>query len=56
MENLRKKSQTEILQIKSPFTLTQKHSDRQRQIPKFKEKTEIKENMRRNLSQTTQQL
>jgi hypothetical protein len=59
-----KKNQTEILEIKSPFSQTkntvevyssilEQVEDR---ISELKDKTEIKEKNRRNLSKTTQEL
>jgi hypothetical protein len=64
MENLRRKNQTEILQIKSPYSQTKNtvedHSSRLEQvedrISELEDRTEIKEKNRRNLSQTTQEL
>jgi hypothetical protein len=64
MENFRRKNQTEILEIKSPFSQTKNtvevHSIRQEQvedrISELKDKIEIKENNGRNLSQITQDL
>jgi hypothetical protein len=64
MENLRKKNQIEIMEIKRPFSQTKNtvagHSSRLQQvedrISELEEKTEIKEKNRRNLSQTTQEL
>jgi hypothetical protein len=63
MENLRKKNQPEILEIKSPFSQTkntvESHSSRLEQvedrISELKDKIEIKEKTR-NLSKTTQEL
>jgi hypothetical protein len=63
MENLRKKNQKEILEIKSPFSQTKKYSGRPlqqtrtsgRQNLRAQRKIEIKENTR-NISQTTQEL
>jgi hypothetical protein len=67
MANLRKKNQTEILEIKSPLSQTNKqknavegHSSRLEQvedrISEFEDKIEIKEKKGRTLSQTTQEL
>jgi hypothetical protein len=64
MENLRKKNQIEIMEIKRPFSQTKNtvagHLSRLQQvedrISELEEKTEIKEKNRRNLSQTTQEL
>jgi chromosome segregation ATPase len=64
MENLRKKNQTEILEIKSLFSPTkytmEGHSSRLEQvedrISELEDKIEIKEKNRKNLSQTTQEL
>jgi tRNA A37 threonylcarbamoyltransferase TsaD len=64
MENFRKKNQTEILEIKSPFSQTKNtmkgHSSILEQvedrISELKDKIEIKEKNRRNLSQTIQEL
>jgi hypothetical protein len=64
MENLRKKNQTEFLEIKIPFSQTKStvegHSSRLEQvehrISELKDKIEIKEKNRTNISQTTQQL
>jgi hypothetical protein len=67
MENLRKKNQTEILEIKSPFSQTNKqktteegHSSILEQvedrISEIKDKIELKKQNRRNISQTTQEL
>jgi hypothetical protein len=64
IENFRRKNQTEILEIKSPFSQTKNtvevHSIRQEQvedrISELKDKIEIKENNGRNLSQITQDL
>jgi hypothetical protein len=64
MENLRKKNQTEILEIKSPFSPTENtvegRSSRLEQeedrISELKDKIEIKEKNRGNLSQRTQEL
>jgi hypothetical protein len=65
IKNLRKKNQTEILEIKSPFSQTKStvegHYSRlehvEDRISKLKDKIEIKEKKnRRNLSQTTQEL
>jgi predicted nucleic acid-binding Zn-ribbon protein len=64
MENLRTKNQTEILEIKSPFSQTKNtvegHSSRLEQvenrISELEDKIEIKEKNRRNLSQTTYEL
>jgi hypothetical protein len=59
-----KKNQTEILEIKSPFSQIKStvkgYPSRLEQvedrISEIKDKIEIKENNRRNLSQTTQKL
>jgi chromosome segregation ATPase len=64
MENLRKKNQTEILEIKSPISQTkntvESHSSRLQQvedrISELKDKIKIKEKNRRTLSQTTKEL
>jgi predicted nucleic acid-binding Zn-ribbon protein len=64
IENLRKKNQTEILEIKSPFSQIKNtvkgHSSRLEQvedrISELEDKIEIKEKNRRTLSQTTQEL
>jgi hypothetical protein len=64
VENLRKKNQTEILEIKSPFNQTKNtvkgHSNRLEQaedrISELKDKIKIKEKNRRNFRQTTQEL
>jgi hypothetical protein len=64
LENLRRKNQTEILEIKSPYSQTKNtvegHSSRLEQvkvgISVLKDKIEIKEKNRRNPSQTTQEL
>jgi hypothetical protein len=64
MENLRKKNQTEILEIKSHFNQTkytvEGHSSRLEQvedrISELKNKKEIEEKNRRNFSQMTQEL
>jgi hypothetical protein len=64
MGNLRKKNQTEILEIKSPFSQTKSteegHYNRVEQVEdrmsELEDKIEIKEKNRRNLSQTTQEL
>jgi chromosome segregation ATPase len=64
MENLRKKNQTEILEIKSPISQTkntvESHSTRLQQvedrISELKDKIKIKEKNRRTLSQTTKEL
>jgi hypothetical protein len=61
MENLRRKNHTEILEIKSPYSQTKNtvedHSSRleyvEDRISELKDKIEIKEKNRRNLSQTT---
>jgi hypothetical protein len=63
-ENLRKKNQTKLLEIKSPFgeskNTVEGHSSRlehvEDRISDLKDKIEIKEKNRRNLSQTTQEL
>jgi hypothetical protein len=62
MENLRKKNETEILEIESPFCQTKNtvegHSSRLEQveerISELKDKIDIKE--KTELSQTTQEL
>jgi predicted nuclease with TOPRIM domain len=64
MENLRKKNQAEILEIKSPFSQTENtlegHSNRLDQvedrISELEDKIEIKGKNRTTLSQTTQEL
>jgi hypothetical protein len=64
LENLRRKNQTEILEIKSPYTQTKHtvegHSSRIEQvediISELKDKIEIKEKSRRNFSKATQEL
>jgi hypothetical protein len=64
MENLREKNQTDILEIKSPFSQTKNtvegHCSRLKEvedrISELKDKTEIKEKNRSNLSQTTQEV
>jgi hypothetical protein len=64
VENFRKKNQTEILEIKRPFSQTENtvegHSSRLEQVEdrilELEDKIEIKEKNRRNLSQTTQKL
>jgi hypothetical protein len=63
LENLRRKNQTEILEIKSPYktkNTVEGHSRRLEQvedrISELEDKTEIKEKNRRNLIQTTQEL
>jgi predicted nucleic acid-binding Zn-ribbon protein len=65
LENLRKKkNQTEILEMKNPFSQTKNtvedHSSRLEQvkdrISDLEDKIEMKEKNRRNLSQTTQEL
>jgi hypothetical protein len=63
-ENLRRKNQTEILEIKNLYSQTKNtvegHSSRLEQvedkISELKDKIDIKEENRRNLSQTTQEL
>jgi hypothetical protein len=63
-EKIRKKNQTEILEIKSPFSQTKNtgedHCNRLDQvedrISELKDKIEIKEKNRRTFSQTTQEL
>jgi hypothetical protein len=55
IENLRKRNQKEILEIKSPFS--QKKPKNKINPSEFKGKIEIKvKKNRRNLSQTTQEL
>jgi hypothetical protein len=64
MENLRRKTQIEILEIKSPYSQTKNtvecHSSRLEQvedrISELKDKIEIKEKNRRNINQITQDL
>jgi septation ring formation regulator EzrA len=64
MENLRKKNQTEIQEIKSPFSqikmTMEGHSSRLEQvedrISELKDKIHIKEKNRKNFSQTIQRL
>jgi hypothetical protein len=64
MENLRKKNQTEILEIKSPFSQTKSTEEGQSsrleqvedRISELEHKIEIKEKNRRNLSQTIQEM
>jgi hypothetical protein len=64
MENLRRKNQTEIRKIKSPFSQTKNtvegHFSRLEQVEdrpsELEDKIEIKEKNRRSLSQTTQDL
>jgi hypothetical protein len=64
MENFRKKNQTEILEIKCPFSQTKNtvkgHSSRpahmEDSLSELKDKRKIKEKNQRNFSQTTQEL
>jgi hypothetical protein len=64
LENLRRKNQIEILEIKSPYSQTKNtvedHSSRldkeEDRISELKNKIEIKGKNRRNLSETTQEL
>jgi chromosome segregation ATPase len=64
MENLSRKNQTEILEIKIPYSQTKNtlegHSSRLEQVEdrlsELKDKIEIKEKNRRDLSKTTQDL
>jgi hypothetical protein len=64
LENLRRNNQTEILKVKSPYSQTKNtvegHASRLEQvenkISELKNKIELKEKNRRNLSQTTQEL
>jgi chromosome segregation ATPase len=64
MENLRRKNQTEILEIKNPFGQTKNKAEShtitleqmENRILQLKDKIEIKEKNRRTLSQTTQEL
>jgi hypothetical protein len=64
MKNLRKKNQTEILEVKSPFSQTENtvegHSSRTEQvegrISELNDKIEIKGKNRITLSETTQEL
>jgi chromosome segregation ATPase len=64
MKNLKKKNQTEILEIKSPFSQTRNtvegHFSRLEQvedkISELKYKIDVKEKNRRTLSQTTQEI
>jgi hypothetical protein len=64
MENLRKKNQTEILEIKSPFSQTKSTEEGQSsrleqvedRISELEHKIEIQEKNRRNLSQTNQEM
>jgi hypothetical protein len=58
VENLRRKNQTEILEIKSPYSQTKNtvegHSSRLEQVED--RISELEDKNRRNLSQTTQEL
>jgi hypothetical protein len=64
LENLRRKNQTEILELKSPYSPTKNtvegHSHRLEEVEdrlsELKDKIEIKEKTEKNLSQTTQEL
>jgi hypothetical protein len=64
LENLRRKNQTEILEIKSPYSQTkntlESHTSRleqvERRISELEDKVEIKEKTEKNRSQTSQEL
>jgi uncharacterized protein involved in exopolysaccharide biosynthesis len=64
LKNLREKNQTEILEIKSPFSKTKNTVEGQLsrlqqievRISELQDEVEIKEKTRINLSQTTQEL
>jgi hypothetical protein len=64
LENLRRKNQTEILEIKSPYSQTkntlESHTSRleqvERRISELEDKVEIKEKTEKNHSQTSQEL
>jgi hypothetical protein len=62
MENLRRKNQTEILEIKSPYSQTKNrgYSSRPEQledrISELEDKVEIKDKNRRNHSQAVQEM